>query len=110
MTSFLLKIWKLLPLSRSLQLQLMRLIQDQFLVGIAGVILNENNEVLLFKLSYRDTAWGLPGGYLKGKEHPREGLEREILEESGLIVDAQKRLRIRTDRETARLEICYVGT
>lgn len=87
----------------------MRFLQDQFLVGVTGIILNEKKEILLFKHTYRSHAWSLPGGYLKAGEHPREGLEREIKEESGLVVSVEENLKIRTDRDTARLDICYVG-
>jgi ADP-ribose pyrophosphatase YjhB (NUDIX family) len=38
-----------------------------------------------------------------------EGLEREIKEESGLIVSVDDSLKTRTDRGTARLDICYTG-
>jgi 8-oxo-dGTP pyrophosphatase MutT (NUDIX family) len=87
----------------------MRRFQDQFLVGVTGVILNEKNEVLLFKHVYRQTRWSLPGGYIKAKEHPFEALEREVEEETGLIVSAEEELKIRTDRETSRLDIVVKG-
>lgn len=87
----------------------MRVIQDQFLIGVTGIIFNDKEEVLLFKHSYRQTLWSLPGGYLKSKEHPREGLEREINEESGLVVSVDEQLKTRTDRDSARLDMCYVG-
>jgi ADP-ribose pyrophosphatase YjhB (NUDIX family) len=87
----------------------MRFTQDVFLVGVTGVILNENKEILLFKHTYRSHSWSLPGGYLKAGEHPREGLEREIKEESGLIVSVDGNLKTRTDRESARLDLCYTG-
>lgn len=103
-------IWKFLRLPKLWQLQIMRLFQDQFLVGVTGVIFNKKEEVLLFQYSYRNFLWGLPGGYLKSREHPKEGLEREVEEESGLTVSADARYKIRTDRETARLDIVYVGT
>lgn len=106
----LLFLWKILPFSRKLQLLLMRLLQDEFLIGVSGVILNQKGEILLFKHSYRQIPWSLPGGYLKGKEHPREGLQREIFEESGLTVKISSVLKTRTDRQTARLEICYKGS
>lgn len=104
------KVWKLLRLPKSLQLALMRVFQDQFLVGVTGVILNDKHEVLLLKHTYRKYEWGLPGGYLKAKEHPEEGLEREIEEETGFIVSADTRYKIRTDREEARLDIVYIGS
>jgi ADP-ribose pyrophosphatase YjhB (NUDIX family) len=87
----------------------MRVMQDKFLVGVTGVILNEKKEILLFKHNYRAHPWSLPGGYLKKGEHPSEGLEREVLEESRLVVSVDEALKIRTDRETARLDLCYVG-
>lgn len=87
----------------------MRLFQDQFLIGVTGVILNNNNEILLFKHTYRAHSWSLPGGYLKKGEHPKEGLEREIKEESNFVVSADEQLKTRTDREGARIDMCYVG-
>ena len=110
MNNFLLRLWKWLPLTKNTQLIIMRFFQNQFLVGVTGVIFNENSDVLLFKHTYRNTAWSLPGGYLKAGEHPIEGLEREIEEESGLIVSIDARMKIRTDRDSARLDICYIGT
>ena len=103
------KIWKALHLPKGLQLLTMRFLQDQFLIGVTGIIFNDKNEVLLFKHVYRAHAWSLPGGYLKAGEHPREGLEREILEESGLVVSVDELLKTRTDRDSARLDICYTG-
>ena len=87
----------------------MRLFQDQFLVGITGIIFNEKNEILLFKHTYRKVPWSLPGGYMKSKEHPFEALEREIKEESGLVVSADEELKIRTDRRTPRLDVTVIG-
>ena len=87
----------------------MRHLNDQFLVGVTGIIFNEKKQILLFHHTYRTVQWSLPGGYLKAKEHPKEGLEREVKEESGLTISADTRLRIRTDRDTARLDIVYIG-
>lgn len=103
------KLWKLLRLPKNFQLLIMRLLQDQFLIGVTGIFFNHQQEILIFKHSYRQVVWSLPGGYLKAREHPTEGLEREVKEESGLIVSADERLKTRTDRESARLDICYVG-
>lgn len=92
-----------------MQLLTMRFFQDQFLIGVTGIIFNEKQEILLFKHTYRAHAWALPGGYLKSGEHPREALEREIKEESGLVVSIDDSLKTRTDRDTARLDMCYTG-
>lgn len=109
MKTLLAKIWKFLRLPKGIQLLIMRIFQDQFLVGVTGIIFNDKNEILLFKHSYRSHSWSLPGGYLKSGEHPREGLEREIKEESGLVVSVDESLKTRTDRDTARLDMCYTG-
>lgn len=108
MINLLAKAWKTLQLSTKVQLFLMRLMQDEFLVGVTGIIVNNKNEVLLVKHTYRG-GWSLPGGYIKGKEHPKEGLEREIKEETGLVVSVDERIKIRTDRVTPRLDITYGG-
>lgn len=109
MNRFLLQLWRLLSLPKSLQLRIMRLREAQFLVSVVGIIFNADDKILLFHHSYRKNPWGLPGGYIKAKEHPKEALEREIREESGLVVSADRQLKIRTDRETSRLEVVLTG-
>lgn len=101
--------WRFLHLSKLFQLKLMRVMNDEFLVGVTGLIFNKTDQILLFKHTYRQIKWSLPGGYLKAKEHPSEGLEREVAEESGLTVSADQLLKVRTDRETGRLDICYMA-
>lgn len=110
MKLFLAGLWRRFSFKKSLQLNFMRLLNDEFLIGITGIIFNEKGEVLLVKHSYRNVEWSLPGGYLKAKEHPSEGLEREVTEETGFIVSADEELKIRTDRTTGRLDITYIGT
>lgn len=109
MNTLLTKIWRALSLPKGIQLRIMRLFQDQFLIGVTGLIFNEKSEVLLFKHTYRQIPWSLPGGYSKSKEHPFESLEREIAEESGFVVSVDEQLRIRTDRDTSRLDVTVVG-
>lgn len=109
MKSLLGKLWKRLNLPIGVQLFFMRFFQSQFLVGVTGVIFNDKNEVLLFKHTYRQHPWSLPGGYMKAGEHPAESIEREIKEESHLVVSVDEPLKTRTDRTGARLDMCYVG-
>lgn len=109
MKTLLAKIYKAFHFSKSSQLFIMRFFQTRFLVGVTGIILNDKKEILLFKHTYRSHAWSLPGGYLESGEHPRESLEREIKEESNLVVSVDESLKVRTDRDSARLDICYTG-
>lgn len=103
------KVWRSLHLPKLVQLFFMRRFQDQFLIGTTGIIFDAANRILLVKHTYRP-GWSLPGGYSKAKEHPTEGIAREILEETGFTVAIDSELKIRTDRDSARLDICYVGT
>jgi 8-oxo-dGTP diphosphatase len=103
------KVWKKLSLPKGFQLSIMRLFQSEFLIGVTGIIFNDQNQVLLFKHTYRQNSWSLPGGYIKSREHPFEGLEREIMEESGLVISADEQIKLRTDRETSRLDISIIG-
>lgn len=109
MKSFLAKVWKLLNLPKGVQLFFMRFFQNQFLVGVTAIIFNEKLEILLFKHTYRQHSWSLPGGYMKSGEHPAEALEREIKEESGFVVSVDKSFKTRTDRTSSRLDLCYLG-
>src|SRR5688500_9330699 len=104
------KIWRSVNIASQLQLRVMRAMNDEFLIGVTGIIFNEKNEVLLVKHTYRQTKWSLPGGYLKAREHPSEGSEREVKEETGFIISADKQLKLRTDRTTGRIDITYTGT
>ena len=77
--ALLLKIWKLLKLPSGIQLFIMRMFNDQFLIGVTGIFFDDSGRILLFRHTYRNTdRWSLPGGYIKGKEHPKEGIEREV--------------------------------
>ena len=109
MKQLLAKIWRKANLPKAPQLFLMRFVNDEFLVGVTGVILNKDNEVLLLKHTYRQTPWSLPGGYLKRGEHPREGIAREILEETGFEVEIKRLVRTWHDKSSARLDIGGYG-
>ncbi|OGM21142.1 hypothetical protein A2714_04895 [Candidatus Woesebacteria bacterium RIFCSPHIGHO2_01_FULL_38_9] len=111
MKTLFLGIWKILRLPKNLQLFFVRRVSDQFLIGVAGIFFDEENRILLFRHTYRNgESWALPGGYIKAKEHPKEAIEREVMEESGLTITADERLKIRTDRTSARIEIIYIGS
>jgi len=110
MFGLLLKLWRAMPFGPNGKLRIVRLFTDQFLIGTTGIFFNDKNEILLVKHTYRSQdRWSLPGGYIRSKEHPKEALEREVYEETGLVVSADEKLKIRTDRDFARLDIMYIG-
>ena len=71
-------------------------------MGVTGIIFNEKKEVLLFKHVYRAHSWSLPGGYIKSGEHPREALEREKREETGLGVSVEGQAKTRKNKDWGR--------
>lgn len=58
-------------------------------VGVGAVIFNDGGEVLLVKRKHEPLAlqWSLPGGGLESGETLEAGTAREVLEETGLVVD-----------------------
>jgi 8-oxo-dGTP diphosphatase len=106
--SILLFIWKKLPKIHTLHAFLLRRVNDQFLIGVTGVIFNDKNEVLLLKHTYRRVPWSLPGGYLQTKEHPKVGLAREIEEETGFVVKVVRIIMTKTNHK-GHLDISYFG-
>ena len=62
------------------------------LPGSVVIILNEQNEVLLQKR--HDGYWGLPGGLMDLGESFEEVAKREVLEETGLVVENLKLLNV----------------
>jgi ADP-ribose pyrophosphatase YjhB (NUDIX family) len=77
-----------------------------FLVGVLGIVLDEEGRVLLFKHTYRPFApWGLPSGLLKSNESPAEAIEREIREETGLVVEFVEVLEVRAGARPQRLDV-----
>lgn len=87
----LLKIWRIFP--GWLQNVASRIIRPLFQVFAAAVIFDQNQNILLVKVTYQKIhPWGLPGGGLEYGEHPEEAVVREVREETGLIVDVEKLL------------------
>src|SRR5258705_8846517 len=95
MRSFLLQVWRILPLW--LQIILSRIIRPLFQVFAAAVIFHTENKILLVKMTYQQFhPWGLPGGSLEYSETPEVGVVREVHEEIGLEVDVEKLLLLKT--------------
>ncbi|MBC8554679.1 MAG: NUDIX domain-containing protein [Candidatus Brocadiales bacterium] len=110
MKTILLKIWRELPFSYPVRLYAQRIFTQNYLVGIAGAIFNQKGQILLLKHSYRkEYPWGLPSGWLKRGEQPKQALMREIKEETGLEVRIGSPLIVESDELWPRLDIVFSG-
>ncbi len=103
----LLVLWGRLPIPGWLRWVILWLFNSKFLVGVAAIILNERRELLLCHHTYRDYPWDIPGGWLKMKEDPGKAIEREIGEETGLIVRAERPVRSTREKGTPALHIIF---
>ena len=85
---------------------------DRPLVGVGGVIIHEERALIVQRgKPPRQGEWTVPGGMLELGETLRGGTEREVLEETGLVVKAGQVLdvfdSIHSDRE-GRTQYHYV--
>jgi ADP-ribose pyrophosphatase YjhB (NUDIX family) len=104
-------LWRTVRLPDTLRWMVVANTNQKFLVGVSAVILNEQNEVLLFEHTYRSPyAWGLPSGWLQRSEDPAQGIEREVYEESHLAVRITGILSITAARSVPRVDLVYQGT
>jgi ADP-ribose pyrophosphatase YjhB (NUDIX family) len=58
-------------------------------VGVFAAVFDENDKILCVKINYGSGNWTLPGGHLENNESPYDGVKREVLEETGYIVDIE---------------------
>ncbi len=56
-------------------------------LGVGAVVINENNELLVIKERLSNIGYKLPGGHIDDKEMISNALCREVLEETGVIVE-----------------------
>ncbi len=56
-----------------------------FVSSLAVVV--DGDDVLLARQRFRGDTWGLPGGWVRRREEPAIGCEREVREETGIEVN-----------------------
>jgi ADP-ribose pyrophosphatase YjhB (NUDIX family) len=100
-------IWRLLPYR--IQWILSWLLTAPFLVGVVGVVVDDQSRVLVLDHSYRrGRSWGLPSGWLLPREWPEAAVAREIREETGLLVEVGPLLSVNSALTVNRLDIAYM--
>ncbi|WP_440117729.1 NUDIX domain-containing protein [Paenibacillus sp. QZ-Y1] len=60
-----------------------------FMPGVAGIIRN-NQEEILFGRKHNETTWGLIAGAIELGETPAQAMIREALEETGLVIEPDR--------------------
>jgi len=58
-------------------------------VGVFAAVFDGKDKILCVKINYGSGNWTLPGGHLEDNESPYDGVKREVLEETGYIVDIE---------------------
>ncbi|MEF9904631.1 NUDIX hydrolase [Streptomyces sp. P9-A2] len=100
------RLWRLL---RPVQSRLMWFLNAKFVVGVTGVVRDDEERVLL--LQHRmwppGRQWGLPSGFAHKDEDFRQTVVREVKEETGLDVEAGRLVMLNSGFRTRRLEVAY---
>ena len=107
MTTVLVRIWRLMR--GTAQWYILWLAHRKFIIGVSGVVFNEQGQILLLRHRYwREGSWGLPSGYANRNEKLEDTLCREVKEETSLLIATETLLRIVSGYKL-RLEVSYRG-
>jgi 8-oxo-dGTP diphosphatase len=87
-----------------------RVARPRFRAAVAAIIFNEQGQILLFKHTYRKFEWGLPAGGLEHREQPRDAIQREFLEETGMEIKVERLLTAISAREDHHISMIYLCT
>jgi 8-oxo-dGTP diphosphatase len=100
------KFWRKSP--RSLRRILTRTTQTTFTVSVGAIVVNAEGKILLLDHVLRPASgWGIPGGFIKAGEQPKDALQREICEEIGLKIENLELYKTQTLRR--HVEIIFIA-
>jgi ADP-ribose pyrophosphatase YjhB (NUDIX family) len=109
MKKFLLRLWRNLPFWA--QQVAASILHPRYQVAVGGVIFIENGQLLLCEHTYRCLhPWGLSGGDLKVGEDPVNGINPEILDETGLTERDARLLLAENPTEINQISLTYLCT
>ncbi|WP_439812072.1 NUDIX hydrolase [Streptomyces sp. P9-2] len=105
MRRLLVRVWRLL---RPLQSRIVWLLHAKFVVGVTGVVRDDEGRVLLLKhrMWPPGRQWGLPSGFARKGEDFRATVVREVKEETGLDVEAGRLVMLNSGFRT-RMEVAF---
>jgi len=101
------KIWGLFK--SNYKWHILWLFHDKFMIGVSGVIFNNEGKILLLKHRFwKKDSWGLPSGYTKKREKFEDGIKREVEEETKLKITVGKLINLNSGFKL-RVECTYLG-
>ena len=102
-------LWVRLPFGGGTMLFIAWLFHVRHAVGVAAVITDEAGDVLLLRHTYRRTGrqWGLPGGWVKGRESMEHAIAREVKEETGWRIGAPRLVSVYSGYALPRMTIVF---
>jgi ADP-ribose pyrophosphatase YjhB (NUDIX family) len=87
-----------------------RLWQPWVTIGVVGVIYSATQQILIVEHVFHPKfPWGLPGGWMARSEEPEVTVQREVREETGLVITVVRPLAIaRTKFLPQHLDVAYL--
>lgn len=89
-------------------------------IGSASVLVSNEDEVLMVRLSSDPEVWSIPKGPIEGNEHPTDGAHRAVDDFTGVACSLQDIFQVRKIQTTMLntpnaptlhdLQICFEGT
>ncbi|MGJ8634702.1 MAG: NUDIX domain-containing protein [Luteolibacter sp.] len=79
---------------------------------VCGVVRNEDGRVLACRRSFCRPAgglWEFPGGKVEDEENSEDALERELLEELGIVIEVEEKFLAVAEWEDAGVELRLSG-
>ncbi len=89
------------------QRRFMTAAHDRFLVGVVGLGIDADGNVLLARHRFGAPQWRFLGGFLEREERVEDALAREIAEETGLAIEVGPVLEIVTGYRWQRVELVF---
>ena len=89
------------------QRRFMTAAHQRFLVGVAGLGMDDAGRVLLARHRFGGPQWRLLGGFTARAERVEDALAREIREETGLEVEVGPILEVGSGYPWARIELIF---
>lgn len=104
-------LWSNLPFSGRTRLLISWLVNLRYAVGVVAVARNEAGEVLLLNHNYWRGAytWGMPGGWVKGRESLERALVRELREETGFTLAVDRLIAVHSGYALPRITVIYLA-